>query len=53
MHQEGKEGKDEGREKDEAEARETIARRMLKGKRPVAEIAEITGLTPAEIRKLK
>jgi predicted transposase/invertase (TIGR01784 family) len=39
---------EEGRTKE----RETVALRLLKMGRPIAEIAEATGLTPAQIRKL-
>ncbi len=54
VYQEGKEeGIEEGKMEGKMEEREAMARRMLKRKRPMAEIAEFTGLTPAEIRKLK
>lgn len=42
-------GREEGREA----ATEAFAQRLLHKKRPIAEIAELTGLTPAQIRKLK
>jgi predicted transposase/invertase (TIGR01784 family) len=43
------EGVEQGRE----EGIEIVARRMLEKGRPVAEIADVTGLTPAHVRRLK
>ncbi len=43
----------EGKEEGKTEEREVIAVKLLKKRLTVTEIAEITGLTPAEIRKLK
>jgi len=42
------EGHEEGRE----EEREAVARKMLQKEKPITEIAEFTGLTPAQVRKL-
>ena len=42
----------EANEEGRAEERESVARRLLKMERPIAEIAQATGLTPAQIRKL-
>jgi predicted transposase/invertase (TIGR01784 family) len=50
VYQEAKqEGRQEGREKE----REAVARRLLKQKKPLTEIAETSGLTVAQIRKLQ
>jgi len=42
----------EGLEKGREEGIESVALRLLKMGRPVAEIAQATDLTPAQIRKL-
>lgn len=42
----------EGREEGVEEGIEKVARQLLKMSRPIAEIAQATGLTPAQIRKL-
>jgi predicted transposase/invertase (TIGR01784 family) len=46
-------GRQEGRQEGRDEGVETIARRMIEKDRPVAEIVELTGLTAADVRKLK
>ena len=46
------EGREEGIEEGTAKTIESVARRLLKMGRPVAEIVQITDLTPAQIRKL-
>ena len=45
-------GRQEGREEGQLEERHSMARRMLKANKPIAEICEFTGLTEAAIRKL-
>jgi predicted transposase/invertase (TIGR01784 family) len=44
---------EEGREEGREEGIEVVALRLLKMGRPIAEIAQATGLTPAQIRKLR
>ena len=46
------EGLEQGREQGRKVEREALARKLLKMDRPVAEVAEMTGLTLAEVRKL-
>ena len=46
------EGKEKGLEKGRDEGREAVALNMLDKKHPIAEIAELTGLTTAQVRKL-
>ena len=43
---------EEGLEKGREKGIETVALTMLKKNRAIAEIAEMTGLTPAEVRKI-
>src|SRR5262249_30504863 len=54
VYQEGvEEGRTEGRTEGRAEERAEIAQKLLELKHPIAEIAKVTGLTQAQIRKLK
>ena len=46
------EGHEVGLEKGREEEREAVARKMLQRGKPIAEIAEFTGMTPAQVRKL-
>ena len=46
------EGLEKGREQGREKGIETVALTMLKKNRAIAEIAEMTGLTPAEVRKI-
>jgi predicted transposase/invertase (TIGR01784 family) len=47
------EGVEEGLEKGETKAKIAIARRMLANKHPLEEIVKCTGLSLAEVKKLK
>lgn len=44
---------EEGRQEGAEQKAEAIARQLLEMGRPVAEIAQVTGLTPAQVRKLR
>ena len=48
-----KEGLEKGRDEGREEGRELVARRLLDKGRPIDEVADSTGLTPAQVRKLK